>query len=283
MPLTAKRLLSKTILAKIYANDKCARAYYSPLPVIPHGPSEFSEWAKTHRPNLPEYVKGLIHYEYAVEKDAQKISDFILENIIPSSPLFECLGSNPKELLELYEPIIERTLKDHCSLLGFKGDELIAVSLNSIKTMPPSSDEAPTNVDILEAKDYGPMIDSANFKTRAAKKVHVFVELLHSKVEKLLPNSKKLMFIEIGGVSKSYRGRGISQEMVKHTMRLAHDQFHCDNVVTIADSKAAQKMFEQKLGYKLLRELKLDYFLDGNVPVFNCDEIASGKLLSKKI
>lgn len=27
------------------------------------------------------------------------------------------------------------------------------------------------------------VIDSANFKTRAAKKVHVFVELLHSKVE----------------------------------------------------------------------------------------------------
>jgi hypothetical protein len=32
-----------------------------------------------------------------------------------------------------------------------------------------------------------------------------------------------------------------------------------------------------------MRELKLDYFLDGPAPVFCCDEIASGKLLCKKL
>lgn len=71
--------------------------------------------------------------------------------------------------------------------------------------------------------------------------------------------------------------------MTSHSMRLARDFFHCDHAVTIADSKEAQKMFEQKLGYKLLRELKLDHFLDGQSPVFFCDELASGKLLSKRL
>lgn len=73
--------------------------------------------------------------------------------------------------------------------------------------------------------------------------------------------------------------------MVKHSMRLAGERFHCDYMCTMADSKPAQKMFEQKLGYKLLRELKLDYFLDGKNPVFFCDanDLVSGKLLSKRL
>jgi hypothetical protein len=131
---------------------------------------QFSEWAKTHRPKLPEYVKGVVHYEFAVEKDAQKIIEFIKEHIIPSSPLFDSLGlfwflsfsysdnlgANPSELLDFYEPIVERTLKDHCSLLGFKGDELVGISLNSIKIVTSDSNEQPLNVEILPCKDYGP-------------------------------------------------------------------------------------------------------------------------------
>lgn len=91
-----------------------------------------------------------------MEKDAQKIIDFIMEHLIPTSPLFESMGANAAELLDLYEPIVERTLKDHCSLLGFKGDELIAVSLHSMKNVTPSSDPAPAKVDVLPSKDYGP-------------------------------------------------------------------------------------------------------------------------------
>lgn len=64
------------------------------------------------------------------------------------------LGADPSELMDLYGPIVERTLKDHCSLLGFKGDELIAVSLNSVKSVSPHSHESPIGVDIIASKDY---------------------------------------------------------------------------------------------------------------------------------
>jgi ribosomal protein S18 acetylase RimI-like enzyme len=129
-------------------------------------------------------------------------------------------------------------------------------------------------------------IDKNKFKSRAANKVACFAKLLRNKFEALLPSgAHKVCFIEIGGVANQYRGRGISQEMVKHSMRLAIEQFHCDYICTMADSKAAQKLFEQKLGYKLLREFKLDHYLDGKNPVFFCDtdELVSGKLYCKRL
>lgn len=88
----AKRLIARTILAKIYANDKCARHYYSTLPVTPHGPSDESVWRRNSRPEVPDFVKGLIHYEIAVPGDKHRILDFILSNVIPSSPMFNSLG-----------------------------------------------------------------------------------------------------------------------------------------------------------------------------------------------
>lgn len=116
------------------------------------------------------------------------------------------LGANPTELIDLYEPIIERTLKDHCSLLGFKGDELIAVSLNAIKTVSPTSNGT-TTVDIIPSNDYSSEIDAGKFKTRAANKVACFARLLRNQFEKLLPaGAHKVCFIEIGGVSEQYRG-----------------------------------------------------------------------------
>lgn len=88
----AKRLMTKTILSKIYSNDKCASHYYT-LPVETHGPSEASEWRRASRPQIPEYVTGLLHYEIATLSDKDRIMHFLMEKIIPSSPLFESLGS----------------------------------------------------------------------------------------------------------------------------------------------------------------------------------------------
>lgn len=151
----AKRLIAKTILAKVYANDKCAsECYYTTLPV-PHGPSATSEWRRASRPEIPEYVKGLLHYEVAIPSDKHRIIDFLMQHIFPSSPLFDSLGASCEELLDLYTPIVEKALKDHCSLLGFMGDTLIAVSLNSIKNVSSETTEIPNDVDVVACKDYG--------------------------------------------------------------------------------------------------------------------------------
>lgn len=88
----AKRLISRTLLAKIYANDKCASHYYTSLPITPYGPSDDSVWRRASRPEIPEYVKGLIHYEIAIAADKHRILDFLMQHIIPSSPLFDSLG-----------------------------------------------------------------------------------------------------------------------------------------------------------------------------------------------
>jgi len=281
----AKRFIARTILAKVYANDKCARRFYAPLPVEPYGPSAASDWAKPNRPSLPEYVKGLVHYELAVEQDAPRIVDFLLRHIIPNSPLINSLGTHPDELLDFYTPVVEHSLKERCSLLGFVGDDLVGVSLHSIRNVRPSPNAQFTKADILPTRSYAPEINAAPFKSRAAKKLHVFVELLRHKFEELLPGARKVMVIELGGVANKYRGRGISLEMVTHSLRLAHDQFHCDHVVVVADSKPAQKLLEQKLQFVLLRELKLDHFLDGEAPAFpeETNSILSGKLLAKRL
>jgi len=278
----AKRLVDKILLHKIHVNDKCASRCYLP----PHGPSATSEWRRASRPEIPEYVNGLLHYELAIMADKHRILDFLMQHVIPDSPLFACLGADPSELLDLYEPIVERTLKDHCSLLGFKGDELIAVSLNSIKSVSSNSNNASLAADIVASKDYTEEINGSTFNSQAAKKVACFAKLLRNKFDTLLPSgAHKVCFIEIGGIKAGYKGQGISQEMVKHSMRLARDQFHCDLIICMVDSVAAQKLFEQKLGYELLRELKLAHYLEGTNPVFFCDidDSVSGKLLCKRL
>jgi hypothetical protein len=61
------------------------------------------------------------------------------------------------------------------------------------------------------------------------------------------------------------------------------EKLGCNYVCTVVDSKEAQKVFEQKLGFKTLRELKLTHFMDGKKPAFCCKEVESGKLLCKKL
>jgi len=261
---TFKSIVARTILKKVYLNDKISS-------------SLTRRYSNTPTPMLT--------YQFATEKDTQRIVDFLIRNIVPTSPLFDSLGVNPKELLGFFVPILETNLKDHTSLLGFIDEKLVAVSVNSIHKFNSSATGSldDKHVDIVPRKDYSQLIDGAKFESRAAKKVYAFNQLLHHNFEALLPGSHKVMFIDVGGVSTQYRGRGISLEMVKHIMKMAQDKFGCDYIFTVADSKPAQKMFEQKLGFKLLRELKLDYFLEGTKPVFFCEELVSGKLLCKKL
>jgi hypothetical protein len=150
----AKRIIGKTLLAKIYANDKTAtKCYQASLP-LPHGPSSTSEWRRASRPEIPEYVRGLLHYEVAIMSDKHRILDFLKVHVFPSSPLFASLAASPDELLDLYTPIVEKALKYHSSLLGFMGDQLIAVSLNCIKTISSEAQVVSGDVQEVARKDY---------------------------------------------------------------------------------------------------------------------------------
>ncbi|CAD5231577.1 unnamed protein product [Bursaphelenchus xylophilus] len=284
----AKRFVSRTVLAKVYANDKCARRLYSHSPVLPekpYGPSDGSIWCKATRPKPPEFLKGIVHYEIAVEHDIEHIVDFWRENIGDQSPLLQSIGAKPEDMLDLANQIVNRSVKEHCSLLGFVGDELVGFSMHSIRKMEPSNGQPISHPDILPTKDYSPEIDAALYENRAAKKMWVFWHTLSSDLERLLPNAKKIMFVEMGGVAPEYQQRGIYTDMAQMTIRLAKEKFNCDHVLVVADSKPSQKMYEQKLEFKLLRELKLDHYFDGPNPAFPYEknEIFSGKLLGKAI
>lgn len=88
-------IVSRTVLAKVYANDKCARRLYSHSPVLPDkplGPSKESIWRRSSRPTIPEYVQGLVHYELAVEGDVPNVIKFWETKIGEQSPLLNSIG-----------------------------------------------------------------------------------------------------------------------------------------------------------------------------------------------
>ncbi|CAD5225145.1 unnamed protein product [Bursaphelenchus okinawaensis] len=284
----AKRFVSRTVLAKVYANDKCARRLYSHSPVLPekpYGPSDGSVWSKVTRPKPPEYIKGLVHYELAVDHDIQHIVDFWSDKIGGQSPLLQSIGAKAEEMSDLAVQVVTRSVKEHCSLLGFVGDELVGFSMHSIRKMEPVRSEHIVYPEILPSKNYVDEIENAPYQSRPAKKMWVFWHTLSSEIERLLPEAKKILFIEMGGVAPEYQQRGIYSDMAQLTIRLAKEKFDCDHVLVVADSKAAQKMYEQKLEFKLLRELKLDHFYDGETHAFPYmkNEIFSGKLLGKAL
>jgi hypothetical protein len=118
-------------LKKVYYNDKFAASLtrrYSNTP----GP--------------------VLNYQFASEADTQRIIDFLFKNVIPSSPLFDSLGANPKELMALFMPIIESSVKEHGSLLGFFDEKLVAISIHSIHKVSGESNDQ--HVDIVPCKDY---------------------------------------------------------------------------------------------------------------------------------
>ncbi|KAI6223076.1 Acetyltransferase, GNAT family [Aphelenchoides fujianensis] len=276
----AKRLIARTILAKVYQNDKCARRFYAPLPTEPCAPPPHSPWHNASRKKLPEMIKGKVHYELAHPEDERRILEFVEREIVPYSPLFQVTGAKPRDLLDLYGPIVERSLKDHCSLLTFAGEDLVGISLHTLHEFDARKDGQWGPREIVERKDFAKEIREAPFKHPAAKKLHVFFEQLRAKFEDLLPGCHKALVIELGGVAKKYRGRHISHEMVNNAMQLARHE-GCDAIVTYrADSKAAQN---------LLREFNLDSFKEGPAAAFpEPDEdvphqIVSGKLLAKRL
>lgn len=84
------------MLAKVYANDKCARRLFSQSP---DGPSVGSVWRKVSRPQPPEFVKGIVHYELAVENDIQRILDFWETKLDGQNPLMASIGEQPSRLI----------------------------------------------------------------------------------------------------------------------------------------------------------------------------------------
>ncbi|KAI6186388.1 hypothetical protein M3Y98_00127300 [Aphelenchoides besseyi] len=286
----AKRLISRTILAKVYANDKMAKRFYKPLPNEPTGPEKTSVWHQMPRNKVPDYVRGKVHYELGHSHDEDRIMEFVQNEIIPNSPLVQALGANPRDVLDFYAPIVKRSLQDHCSLLSFAGEELVGISLHTLHDVKSKLSGSYRSTEVLPSKDYSAEIDKAPFKNRAAKKLHVFFSNLRDRFEDLLPDARKVMVLECGGVARRYSGRGISEETVKNTLKLAKDKFQCDYCIAyMADSKAAQKLLQQKLSFQLVREFKLDHYMDHEIPAFpDHDDVAnsivqSGKLLVKRL
>lgn len=63
------------------------------------------------------------------------------------------VGAKPSELLDFITPVISRSVKEHCSLLGFVGDELVGFSLHSIHDVS-STKEDVVLPEIVPSKDY---------------------------------------------------------------------------------------------------------------------------------
>jgi hypothetical protein len=88
--------------------------------------------------------------------DQPRILDFIVKNNVSS--LFASMGTSPTEIIAYYTPIVERSLKEHASLLAFIGDDLIGIALNSIQHVRSSSngsaEKEPETAEVLPSKDY---------------------------------------------------------------------------------------------------------------------------------
>jgi hypothetical protein len=79
---TFKNIVSKTILKKVYHNDKFAASI-----------------TRRYSNNSPT---PLLVYHLASEQDTQRIVDFLLKNLIPTSPLFDSLGEILVKLLMIH-------------------------------------------------------------------------------------------------------------------------------------------------------------------------------------
>lgn len=116
---------------------------------------------------------------------------------------------------------MERSVKEHCSLLGFQGDELVGISLHSVREVQaaPGAAAGSDLVDIPLIQDYqqgegewliiySPFpaeIDAAPFESRAARKLSVFWQTLTHDFAALVPGARKVLFVELGGVAPQFQ------------------------------------------------------------------------------
>lgn len=224
------------------------------------------------RPTRPNYLNtGRLHYEIAVPEDKQRVLDFMMDYFLPYGPFQPGVQATRDDVVEFYEDIIEPCLTSECSLLGFDGDELLAIQLNKIETSPTDLPQL-TPEDLIKEypikKNYAKDIASGPYPNKKANQMHVFLDALLQGWTRVFPPGSKVMDIDIANVAPKAQRKGISKEMGYFGIRIAAELGCIGGIVVPIASEMKEMMAKGEVPATLMREINFKDFKANGKPVW---------------
>jgi len=224
------------------------------------------------RPMRPDFLKsGRLHYEIAMPEDKQRVMDFMMDYFLPYGPFQPGVHATRDDVVEFYEDIIKPCLISQCSLLGFDGDELVAIMLNKIETSPtdlPQLTVEELNQENPLKKNYAQDIAKGPYKSKKANQMHVFLEELLRGWTRLFSPGSKLLHIDIANVAPQAKRKGIAKEMAYFGIRIAAELGCTGGIVAPIAVELREMMAKGEVPVKLIREINFKDFKANGKPVW---------------
>jgi hypothetical protein len=259
-----------------YSSDQAIQSSAEPGAVkkqqqIPRPPTNPSI-VDVKRPQRPAFLNtGRLHYEIAVPEDKQRVLDFMMDYFLPYEPFQPGVQATRDEVVEYYEDIIKPCLTSGCSLLGFDGDELLAILLNKVETSPtdvPQLTVEDLNKEYPLKKNYARDIASGPYPNKKANQMHVFVEALMQGWTRLFPPGSKLLHIDVANVAPQAKRQGISKEMSYFGVRIAAELGCIGGIVMPIAAELREMMAKGNVPATLMREINFKDFKANGKPVW---------------
>ncbi|VDL74657.1 unnamed protein product [Nippostrongylus brasiliensis] len=207
-----------------------------------------------------------LQYSIANKEHAAEIKKFMLEEFRTNEPITASIHASEAETQDFFNDLAESGYSNaKYSTVVHKDSRLVAVCLCSVKTCDINKKTKSSRASI-EPHDYGADIAVGPYSEHKANQVMTFVEVLESKQDELLGDGRKVLKIDILGVSKAERGQGIAKRLTEMALDTARSE-GCDWVATAATAAASQGIFA-KFGFKTMFEVPYSNYLDNGKVVF---------------
>uniref|UniRef100_A0AC35GAZ9 N-acetyltransferase domain-containing protein n=1 Tax=Panagrolaimus sp. PS1159 TaxID=55785 RepID=A0AC35GAZ9_9BILA len=197
------------------------------------------------------------------KKHFNMIAEMFIQMFSQNEPMTRAAGAKPKDIVKVYNEILEHALNQPYSVLAFIGEKCVGWSLNFIST-DFSKDNTDPNLNFTN--DLTEEIKKKNNESQIANRIEVVIDEIERNYPHFIPDCKKLFKLDVLFVDPNYGGKGIGTKLTKKGIELAREN-KCDYLMSVASAGGSGKIFE-KLGLKCVRELPFEIFIDNGEKIF---------------
>ncbi|EYC12753.1 hypothetical protein Y032_0046g1402 [Ancylostoma ceylanicum] len=207
-----------------------------------------------------------LRIDVATRKHAKDVEKYLNEEFSANEPISRSLGLTKDDACDFFHDLADNGLShEKYSSVVYDKDRLVALLLCAVKNH--AADEAPIPPEIdAEHHDFAEEISKGPYKNRKANQLFTYVYAIEHRQKRLLGDKSKVFKLDILGVHRDYRGRGLGKKLTERALEIARTD-GCQFVATAATAMASQGIFT-KMGFQTLYDIPYAVFRENGKAVF---------------
>ncbi|KAL6741563.1 hypothetical protein Aduo_014803 [Ancylostoma duodenale] len=207
-----------------------------------------------------------LRIDVATRKHAKDIEKYLNEEFSANEPISRSINLSKNDACDFFHDLTENGCShEKYSSVVYDKDRLVALLLCAVKNH--AADDAPISPEIdAEHHDFAEEIRKGPYKNHKANQLFTYVYAIEHRQKRLLGSKSKVFKLDVLGVHRDYRGRGLGKKLTERALETARAD-GCQFVATAATARASQGIFT-KMGFQSLYEIPYAVFRESGKAVF---------------